>query len=193
MSRLFSLLLITGLLASYIHFKAPRTVPSSGHYPEALPGAYTGGFGEETCQSCHFDYPLNPEDGSLTVKGIPNRYEPGTIYHILISVEREDLGRAGFQLSSRYADGSQAGTFKADTGRLRFTEVKNTIQYIQHTAQSSQVDSSTVAQWSLEWTAPDSAAGEIIFNIAANAGNGDASPFGDYIYVKEFKAETRQN
>lgn len=189
MLRLFSLLLITGLFASYIHLKAAGAAHPAENYPEELPSAYTGGFGEESCHSCHFDYPLNPEEGSLSVSGIPNRYEPGKNYQITVSVEREALERAGFQLSSRFTDGSQAGSFKGDTTRIQLTDVESTIQYIQHTTQSSKVASQTTAQWNMEWTAPDSAVGEIVFNIAANAGNGDVSSFGDYIYLREIKAE----
>jgi len=34
-------------------------------YPEHLDGPLTGGFGENSCHSCHFDYDINPEEGSF--------------------------------------------------------------------------------------------------------------------------------
>src|SRR5690606_8758969 len=46
-------------------------------YPDRPPPAHTGGFGEPTCQQCHFDAPLNDPGGALYVEGLPERYTPG--------------------------------------------------------------------------------------------------------------------
>lgn len=159
----------------------------AGAYPEQLPGAFTGGFGEETCHSCHFDYPLNPQDGSLLAEGFPKSYEPGQIYTFMLSIDRNDLGQAGFQLSSRFEDGRQAGSFKSNSDRLTFTKAENHLQYLQHSLKGSKVNNQSSAPWKITWIAPDTSSGKIIFNIAANAANGDASAFGDYIYVRQIE------
>jgi hypothetical protein len=46
--------------------------------------------------------------------------------------------------------------------------------------------------WRVEWTAPDDAAGAVIFHVAANAANGDKSESGDFIYTTEVRASMRQ-
>ncbi len=174
--------LALGLIWSFTDPAPPRLTPA---YPEELPGPFTGGFGEESCHSCHFDYSLNPEQGTLKIEGIPDRYQSGKSYKISISLSRDDLGQAGFQLSSRFEDGSQAGSFEKLSDHLNFTEVKSKIQYLQHSQSGSKVQNKSTASWQFTWIAPDSGAGKIIFNVAANSGNGDASAFGDYIYVEE--------
>lgn len=158
-------------------------------YPEKLPGTFTGGFGEETCHSCHFDYPLNPGEGSLEVKGIPDSYAADNIYTFVISLHRKELGRAGFQISSRFEDGRQAGSFYigADSSNLMFTDVNTKVQYLQHSEEGSKTRSQSEHKWTIRWHAPETNGESILFNVAANAGNGDASEFGDFIFAMEKK------
>lgn len=154
-------------------------------YPEQLPGTFTGGFGEQTCHSCHFDYPLNPEEGSLMINGIPSSYEPGKTYSFRIRVSRKNLGRAGFQLSARYADSTQAGSLSPDQDRTGFTNVSNDIQYVQHSPEGTKPNGSDTSSWSIKWTAPKQNNRIITFNIAANAANGDNSEFSDFIFTRK--------
>jgi hypothetical protein len=60
-----------------------------GMNPDHLDGPFTGGFGEQTCHSCHFDYDLNMEGGQLTVDGISDSYKPGTNYEIDVTIQSE--------------------------------------------------------------------------------------------------------
>jgi len=166
-----------------IHDSEPTTYVAA--YPEELPGTFTGGFGEDTCHSCHFDYPLNPDEGSLSLEEIPEKYEPGKLYTFSIELSREKLGQAGFQLSSRFKNGDQAGSFEANSERLQFTGTENTIQYLQHSLKGSKLNNQSSHRWQVTWKAPLTNQGSIIFNIAANAGNGDASAFGDFIFAEE--------
>lgn len=190
MIRLLSILLFSGLLAVWMRPAEPELKDTgySHFYPEQLPGTFTGGFGEDSCHSCHFDYPLNPQEGSLNVEGIPGSYKAGKLYTISIQLNRDRLGRAGFQMSSRFEDGSQAGSFDADSELLQFTETDSSTQYIQHSAKGSQTTGSTWSGWEVTWTAPETASGPVIFHIAANAGNGDASAFGDFIYTLQIES-----
>lgn len=163
----------------------------AGPYPDHLVGAFTGGFGEETCHSCHFDYDLNWEEGELSVQGIPKEVQPGMVYEIEIKVKRKNMGRAGFQMSSRFRDGTQAGSFQTlENERLMFTEqVPDSIQFLQHSNKGTELINEMSTQWIIQWKAPDQMIDSIYFNISANAANGDESEFGDWIYVQEIKTK----
>ncbi|MDZ7773255.1 MAG: choice-of-anchor V domain-containing protein [Balneolaceae bacterium] len=154
--------------------------PVHAPFPEQLTGAFTGDFGEDTCRSCHFDYPLNPEGGSLELKGIPERFAPGQTYTLHIILRRENLRLGGFQLTARHSDSSQAGRFSVDSPSLQFTRGLGGVNYVQHTPSSTEPAEEGLIRWEVPWTAP--ASGEVRFSLAANAGNGDASAFGDYIF-----------
>lgn len=149
-------------------------------FPEQLTGTFTGGFGEETCRSCHFDFPLNPGGGSLRLEGLPENYTPGQTYTLRIILRRDKLQRGGFQLTARHPDSSQAGRFSVDSPALQFTRDLEDVRYVQHTPASTEPSEQGVLRWEVPWTAP--ASGEVRFSLAANAGNGDASAFGDYIF-----------
>lgn len=159
-------------------------------YPEHLAGPFTGGFGEETCHSCHFDYDVNWGEGSFSVSGIPETVQSKKTYEIEILIERDDLGKAGFQFSARFANGTQAGRFAiSENNRLMFTkEVPDSLQYVQHAIEGTEPVKEGMNRWQVEWESPASITDSVYFNIAANAANGDQSEFGDWIYVKEFVA-----
>lgn len=171
-----------------------QAVQSEKEYPEHLVGSFTGGFGEETCHSCHFDYELNRQEGSLSVDGILNEIEEGRTYEFGITIEREDMEKAGFQLSARFSDGSQAGIFQlGENDRVMFTkQVPDSLQYLQHSEQGTSPIKDGENSWKVVWKAPDSIPDAIHFHIAANAANGDQSEFGDWIYQRSYKVVGRK-
>lgn len=188
MLRLLILPVVTLLMALTLSEAPSLPAPDNeSPYPEHLTGAFTGGFGEQTCRSCHFDYDLNPGEGRLSVSGVPERITGGETLEIRILLEREELGRAGFQLSARYADGKQAGSFEVgDKDRMMFSNTTpDSLKYIQHSTSGSEPLREHETSWTVTWQAPRSLAGPVIFHIAANAANGDQSEFGDFIYTKE--------
>lgn len=63
--------------------------------------------------------------------------------------------------------------------------VPDSLQYIQHSPKGTEILTDNSARWIVRWKAPNSISDSIIFNITANAANGDESEFGDWIYVKE--------
>lgn len=157
-------------------------------YPEHIAGAYTGGFGEESCHSCHFDYDLNHPEGELNFLGIEDAYESGMEYELNLIVKREEMSRAGFQMTARFEDGSQAGSFTMTEELTTTPNIDNTVIYLQH--EVGKVEAEGVEKnWQITWKAPAEGSEHVIFNIAANAANGDASEFGDWIYLKEIKIE----
>jgi len=195
MFRFFLPLLFTLMFGFLFSHKERNEDPyevKSIAYPEQLTGAFTGGFGEETCRSCHFDYDLNPEGGSLSVSGIPEQISKGERFEIEISVSRENIRAGGFQLSARFKDGTQAGNFEvAQNERIMLSKfVPDTLQYVQHSEDGTIASGKGTTRWTVNWQAPTLASSDIvIFNISGNAANGDQSEFGDFIYNKEVKAE----
>lgn len=193
MNRLFMLPFITLLMgfcyAEFDQGPAPIKKGVETAYPEHLTGAFTGGFGEETCRSCHFDYDLNPAEGSLEISGFPQKLSAGELLEIQIKVERKELEAAGFQLSARYEDGSQAGKFVIKNDDIVFTKsMADSIQYVQHSNEGTRPYQENSKSWIVKWKVPSSIKGSVVFNVAANAANGDQSEFGDFIYTKEMKA-----
>jgi hypothetical protein len=169
---------------------APLSIGASSS--DVVP-ARTGGFGEMTCQQCHWENPLNEPSGRLVLEGIPESYTPGEQYLITVTLARPGLGRGGFQLSARedvmaMNAGRDAGTLAAvDTLAQTVQDEAKRVTYAQHTRPGSMPSAAGAAKWTVRWTAPDSRV-NVVFNVAANASNDDASPLGDYIYTATFKS-----
>ena len=187
--KLLSIILLPFLVGISIPDKKAATADLKIDFnPEHLDGRFTGGFGEQTCHSCHFDYDLNQEGGSLAVEGINDEYQPGKSYEITVTVESVHLENGGFQMASRFEDGTQAGVFEWNGERLMYTpSISDDVKYLQHSREGTTKTGEREISWKFYWIAPESDSGNIIFNIAANAGNDDDSAFGDWIYVKEIE------
>jgi hypothetical protein len=131
-------------------------------YPEHPPVAHTGGFDEPTCHRCHFDQPLGAPGGRLR--------------------------SAGFQLSARVEQGArkgqQAGGFRVADGRAEVTPEEG-VDYVHHTLAGSVLAGRDTTSWTVAWTSPEGGTEAIVFHVAANAANDDASAFGDFVYVAE--------
>jgi hypothetical protein len=160
-----------------------------GPYPNV-----TGGFGEQSCRLCHLDNPLNAPGGSLELSGAPPSYVAGQTYAITVKVAREDVRRAGFEISARFASGRQkgrqAGTWRVLDARAQLIPgaVDKALTFVQHNLAGSRTTTPGANSWTIEWTAPSPAAAPVQFNVAANASNNDDSPLGDYIYVKSARS-----
>lgn len=166
------------------------TVRPAGHaYPDGAPPATTGGFGEPTCELCHFGGAVNEAGGTLAIEGLPARYTPGETYRLLLRLRREGAGAAGFQLAARHEDGTQAGRLApADVDAGLRVQSASGVQYAGHTDAGTAVDADGAAAWALTWTAPADAR-PVVLHAAANAADGDGSPLGDQVYTAE--ARTR--
>ena len=125
-------------------------------YPENPPVAHTGGFGEPTCHTCHFDGDLNDGLADLSFLGLESTYLPGQSYAFGITLKRKDMHQAGFQLSIRDTLGHQAGTFVVVDARIAI-DTSNDIQYVRHSPEGTELvheDSSSMGTFT--WVAPDS-------------------------------------
>jgi hypothetical protein len=152
----------------------------------APPAAFTGGFGEPTCQQCHAGNALNDPAGALELRGLPAEgYEPGRRYVLTILLRRPGMARGGFEAAARFATGpdsaAQAGSWGALDGRAATTAGRHAL-YVHHTELGTE-PSPDSASWTVEWTAPRSDA-PVAFHVTANAANGDDSAFDDYVYAR---------
>jgi hypothetical protein len=146
--------------------------------------AVTGGFGEGTCNQsgCHDSYDLNAgrteKLGDVIIEGLPKQYEPGKTYPVKLIVTHTDSRMYwGFELAARVkGSGAQAGSLKPADGKTQIVEEKG-VQYLEHTLDGIETNTFT-----FDWTAPAAPAGEIVFDAAGNAADGDGSSMGDYIY-----------
>lgn len=160
-------------------------------FPRGAPPGVTGGFGEPTCLQCHFGGSLNEPGGSLDIDGLPARYTPGEAYRLIVRLRREPLGAAGFQLSARTASGTQAGELAAGGMQTQVQAGPGGVQYAGHTEAGSSPTAPGIAEWTVTWTAPARGAGPVRFHASANAGDGDNSPIGDYVYGVEMAVAPR--
>lgn len=153
------------------------------------PPAHTGGFSEPLCTTCHFQAAVNAGTGSVTIHGLPHEYEPGVKYTLTISIAQEYLTAGGFQLSSRFEDGTQAGSFAAASSDEARTDVTlhKAVQYIHHVYAGTRAVAPDTARWQIVWAAPAASvlrsAGAVILHVAGNAADDDESPLGDMIYA----------
>ena len=159
------------------------------HLPFSLTGplpAHTGGFGEPTCHACHFDYPLNEPGGvAIHLDSLPEVFEPQHEYRLRLRVQHAELKRGGFQLSARFEDGSPAGSFVIpDTALLRVQRGKS-VEYLSHTMKGTDELVGDTATWNFRWTAPANNR-RVVFNVAVNVADKDASQFGDRIFTRIF-------
>lgn len=159
-------------------------------YAEGAPPGFSGGFKEESCHACHFHAAPNTPPGRVTIDGIPARFAPGERYTLTVTLDRAGMKRAGFQLTARFNDGGgQAGTIAAvsiDAERVQIDR-QSGIQYAGQKKAGSAVAEDARARWTIEWVAPPRG-GAVVFNVAANAADGNESADGDYIYTASAEA-----
>jgi hypothetical protein len=156
-----------------------------GAHPDRPPVAHTGGFGEPTCHACHFDAPPGSGPGGLTATGVPRQLRPGARYAIQLQLVQQHLKAAGFQLSARYEDGTQAGVFTVvpdEHERVAVTPLDGTL-YAHHLLDGTSLTAPDTARWTIVWQAPPHAPGTVTFHAAAVAADGDLSPLGDFVYT----------
>lgn len=166
------------LVATCVGGFAVRAIHAPPH-PDTPPPAHTGGFGEKTCQACHFDGPVSPGDDFVSI-GVPEAWQPGKAYALTVRFSSPGMLRAGFELSVRHPDGRQAGALAETDDRVQTSELGGVLYASQSEAGSfARADT---ARWTVAWTAP-LAGDSLRLHLAANAGNGDNSPLGDNVYV----------
>lgn len=162
----------------------PASRPA-GAYAEGAPAGFTGGFGEQSCDGCHFDSPLNAKPGSVTIGGVPERFTGGERYTLTVTLSRPSMAIAGFQLAARFENGgTQAGSLAPAPGEEKRVKVETqtNVQYVNQRVEGSAPEPPGTVKWSLVWTAPTTG-GTVLFHAAANAADKDGSTRGDFVYT----------
>lgn len=162
-------------------------------YDARPPLAHTGGFGEPSCRECHFDGPTRPPE-TLSLGGVPERYQPGGVYQLEVTIHDTSARVGGFQLAARVAAGAhagtQAGTLCAADARVEVgADTATGVQYASH-AGAAPADS---LRWKLSWQAPAEDVGPVIFHAAANSANDDDSMLGDVIILRSWTIRSQES
>lgn len=123
------------------------------------------------------------------MKKLNVEWENRRIYEIDIILEHPDMQKSGFQLVLRNEDGSNAGEIRI----VREQEMKlepgfDNLRYLTHLELGNQPEQKGKKSWSFEWIS-DEELKNVWMYISANAGNGDESQFGDWVYVDSLKIE----
>lgn len=154
---------------------------------DGAPPGFSGGFGEDSCLACHFEADLNEPPGRLSLSGVPAAYTPGRPYPLTIALSRPGTALAGFQLTARFEDGTQAGRLAPPAGaedRVGISSSADTqVSYAHQREGGSRPTAEGATRWTVEWTAPAAGAHAVLFHVAANAADGDGSASGDYVYT----------
>lgn len=151
----------------------------AGAYKDGPPPAHTGGLGEPDCAACHFGPEPESRGVSLSLQGMPERYDPGSTYRITLVLEAAGMKSGGMLLSVRTHEGRQAGTLAP--GDDLETVQSGGIHYLRHVRPARGPE----AVWRLAWTAPEECAGPVLMHAAANAANDDDSALGDVPVLAE--------
>ncbi len=203
MVRKFSAMLVLLALAGAASFVVARPGFVTGPYP-SLTGApeVAGVQGESNCTECHYvtdQNNLNAGNGHVRLLDLPTTYVPGQTYTIRVEVDCDSTRDAalrhwGFQLTAyKSSDGLGAGTFIVPSGNPGTDPMQiltgfmgdpwETRTYVEHTQAGIQEGANGPVTWSLQWQAPLTASGTILFAAAGNAANGDLDTGGDWIFT----------
>ena len=174
---------ILGLLAaSLVPLTALLMAYSGGPLPRL-----TGGFEEETCLQCHKDFLLNEGrtlGGVFYLRGVPGRYQPGETYLITVVIGQPGQQRWGFELSARFTGSRQQAGQLVPADDHSQVQTAARVQYASHTeAESKKGLQHGPVEFTVNWIAPDQALGDVLFNAAGNAANGDDNTTDDYVYT----------
>lgn len=164
-------------------------------------GATGGPFpGETSCANsmCHGGEPNSGPGGVfLTVNGAPleeYRYMPNETVEILVRVADPAQGRWGYQITARPESDpcSNAGQFSQAPGSLVRTEneaIGECAPGLQFGMHAFAATGASEATFTVNWTAPTTDVGPILFAAAGNAANGNNMRGGDNIYTTLAKVE----
>lgn len=150
--------------------------PAAAH-PDGAPWGSADPQAKESCASCHFDSAAVMESNSITFSGGGRSFKAGQSYSMVLIFEKNGFAKAGFLVSASAGTFSNPRDWKIEIGNAQ--------------ARSSSPQDSTDGRvlWDIEWHAPETLdeIDDIIFHLAVNAANDDASPLGDEIHFRTFK------
>lgn len=146
--------------------------PDGAPWGTANPGA------DENCHSCHFDGDAVLNSNDLSLSGLPDQITAGGTYILKVSLVDCDAVAAGFQMiasGGQFWSGEDA--IEAEANQIRSAKLRR-------------LEDRAEISWAVFWRAPETLSETIDFQIAVNASNDDASPFGDTIHFKSVIHQT---
>lgn len=133
------------------------------------------------CTVCHSGT-VNNGSGSVTLSGVPMVYTPGATYPITVTLTDTLAKRWGFELTALRSNGAMGGV-------LTVTDPVNTqllngsgVDYLMHTSTGTFAGTTGPHFWTVDWTAPPLADGDIAFTVSGNGSNNNGGNYGDRIY-----------
>ena len=170
---------------------------SNGPVPGRTGAAADGGL---DCAACHRTFaPANSDPrGSLRIEAGP--YTPGVAQTIRVLLSHPEAQRWGFQITARLAsdETKPAGKFTQLDG-FRVVcgggapegNCGTNPEFLDHTRPTTFAGQTGGTVWTLEWTPPATASGEVVFFAAGNAANGNNNNQGDHIYTTSTRIAER--
>lgn len=138
------------------------------------------------CTYCHNTYAVNSGNGSFSMVGLPEFYEPGQSYTFSIELEDIDQRKWGFEISAQLENFANGGELIIiDPDHTQFSTQSN-IDYVKQTSSGAYSGTLNASPgWDVSWTAPVTGMGTVTFYGSGNAANRNSSTSGDYIYTLE--------
>jgi len=178
-------LTLTGLALANRDGAQPRK--SGGPFPS-----------ESVCSECHSgQFGSVPNRGPGSIAFSVQEYRPGESQRITVTVSDPNQVRWGFQLTARPANNptQQAGNFRAVDANTQVICDNDTpapcpagmLQFPTHSLAGTRRGTRNGVSFTVEWTAPSSDVGDIIFAGAGNAANGSDTEFGDNVYTRQVR------
>ena len=125
------------------------------------------------CTFCHSGN-VNSGNGSVTVAGLPDGgYVPGETYILTLSVTGTHDRGYGFQMASQVGN-DNAGTFSLGANSQNAELTGDRVQHSTRTISG---------EWIVEWLAPASDIGDVVFSFSGLATGGNNGFGGDNVYT----------
>ena len=122
----------------------------------------------EGCRRCHVNATSSGEAGSsITIVGVPERYEPGREYLLTVELERGAGPRPSYAILHAFQLGVTGGTL----------EVSGVVMVTIDDREVGSQGASNATSWTATWTAPEE--GDVHFYVAGVIGDGDGTEEGD--------------
>lgn len=150
-------------------------------YNSGSPGGKTGSTGDNgtTCTQCHAGTAV-AQTNWITSDIPSDGYTPGETYTITVTGTHSGVAKMGFEVTAENSFGNKKGTWTiTESSRTKLTNSNNAVT---HTSGGTAPNGDSNS-WDMDWTAPAAGTGNIKFNTAVNAANGNGSTSGDQIYT----------
>jgi len=166
--------------------------PLTAHaFSDGAPEGFTASpaSGGMSCVLCHASFDLNSGPGSITILDLPTLYVPDQTYALRVRVEDSSMVGAGFELSVESTAGAPLGDLAIDDPINTHSAGGPTPLFVTHTSdgKDNSIDNwiamGSAAEFTVQWKAPASDAGEIGFYAAGVAINDGTASSNDNAYT----------